>query len=58
MKATNLVLANKLFVSRYLTALPSAEKLRAFLEADRERIESLMPRPAAKRPAARKQRLL
>ena len=34
---------NKLFVSRYLTALPSAEKLRTFLEADRERIESLMP---------------
>ncbi len=40
----------KLFVSRYLTALPSAKKLRAFLEADRERIESLMPaaRGAAK----------
>lgn len=35
---------NKLFVSRYLTALPSADKLRAFLEADRERIESLMPK--------------
>ena len=33
----------KLFVSRYLTALPSVAKLRAFLEADRERIESLMP---------------
>lgn len=31
-----------LFVSRYLVALPSAEKLRAFLEADRDRIESLM----------------
>jgi len=29
----------KLFVSRYLVALPSAEKLRAFLEADRDRIE-------------------
>ncbi len=39
-------LDNKLFVSRYLTALPSAEKLRAFLEADRDRIESLMPKPA------------
>ena len=33
---------NKLFVSRYLTALPSAEKLRVFLEEDRERIESRM----------------
>jgi hypothetical protein len=45
----------KLFVSRYLTALPSAEKLRAFLEADRERIESLMPRPSsAKRLPKRK----
>ena len=33
----------KLFVSRYLTALPPVAKLRAFLEADRERIESLMP---------------
>lgn len=39
-------LDNKLFVSRYLTALPSAEKLRAFLEADRDRIESLIPTPA------------
>lgn len=39
-------LDNKLFVSRYLTALPSAEKLRAFLEADRDRIESLMPASA------------
>ncbi len=37
----------KLFVSRYLTALPSASKLRAFLEAGRERIESLIPRPTA-----------
>ena len=40
----------KLFVSRYLTALPPVAKLRAFLEADRERIESLMP---AARGAAR-----
>ena len=46
-------LANKLFVSRYLTALPSAEKLRAFVEADRERIEASMPRTrvATERPA-------
>ena len=44
----------KLFVSRYLVALPSAEKLRNFLEADRERIESLMPPPAIRKRAARK----
>jgi predicted nuclease of restriction endonuclease-like (RecB) superfamily len=43
-----------LFVSRYLVALPSAEKLRAFLEADRERIESLMAKPAASKRAPRK----
>lgn len=45
----------KLFVSRYLVALPSAEKLRAFLEADRDRIEAAMTRsqPAKKRPASR-----
>jgi predicted nuclease of restriction endonuclease-like (RecB) superfamily len=36
----------KLFVSRYLTALPSAKRLRVFLEADRERIESRMPQPS------------
>jgi len=34
---------SKLFVSRYLVALPSVEKLRSFLDADRERIESLIP---------------
>lgn len=41
-----------LFVSRYLVALPSAEKLRAFLEADRDEIESLLAKsaPAKKRP--------
>ncbi len=42
-------LANKLFVSRYLTALPSADKLRTFVEADRERIEALMPEATADR---------
>ncbi len=42
-------LGNKLFVSRYLTALPSAAKLRTFLEADRERIEGQMVRPPAVR---------
>ena len=39
----------KLFVSRYLVALPSVEKLRRFLEADRERIESQMPSPKARK---------
>lgn len=32
---------NKLFVSRYLTSLPSAEQLRAFVEADRARLEKI-----------------
>jgi len=31
----------KLFVSRYLTQLPSAEQLKAFLERDRDEIQSL-----------------
>jgi hypothetical protein len=44
----------KLFVSLYLVALPSVEKLRSFLEADRERIESLMPPPTARKRAPRK----
>lgn len=44
----------KLFVSRYLVALPSVEKLRRFLEADRERIESLLPKPAARKRAPSK----
>jgi predicted nuclease of restriction endonuclease-like (RecB) superfamily len=44
----------KLFVSRYLVALPSVEKLRRFLEADRERIESLMTPPSARKRAPRK----
>ena len=43
----------KLFVSRYLVALPSVEKLRSFLETDRERIESLMPQPVARKRAPR-----
>lgn len=43
----------KLFVSRYLVALPSVEKLRSFLEADRERIESLMPPPIVRKRAPR-----
>lgn len=32
---------NKLFVSRYLTSLPSAEQLRAFVEADRSHLEKI-----------------
>ena len=47
-------LANKLFVSRYLTALPSAEKLRDFIEADRERIEASMTRAALGATRAKK----
>ena len=39
---------------RYLVALPSVEKLRRFLEADRERIESQMPPPKAHKRAPRK----
>ena len=35
--------------SHYLVALPSVEKLRRFLEADRERIESQMTPKATKR---------
>ncbi len=45
----------KLFVSRYLTTLPSVEKLRTFLETDREHIESRLPRAAAKKLPKRKQ---
>ncbi|MSU48127.1 MAG: DUF1016 family protein [Opitutus sp.] len=48
-------LSNPLFVSRYLVTLPSAEKLRAFLAADRNRIESLMRRTSGvKKHAIRK----
>ena len=31
---------NRLFVSRYLTTLPSAEQLKAFLERDRAQLEA------------------
>jgi hypothetical protein len=31
----------KLFVSRYLTQLPSAAQLKAFLERDRDEIQAL-----------------
>ena len=33
-------MANRLFVSRYLKALPSAEQLKAFVEGDRARLEA------------------
>jgi hypothetical protein len=47
----------KLFVSRYLTKLPSVEKLRTFLETDRHQIEQLAPKAqAAKKPARSKPR--
>jgi hypothetical protein len=36
------------------SALPSVEKLRSFLEADRERFESIMSSPAARKPSPRK----
>jgi predicted nuclease of restriction endonuclease-like (RecB) superfamily len=44
----------KLFVSRYLVALPSSDKLRHFIETDRERIESLMEKSSARKRATRK----
>ena len=44
---------NKLFVSRYLTALPSAGQLQRFVEADRDRIEAATGR---RRKPARKQK--
>ena len=48
-------MANQLFVSRYLTALPSAEQLQRFVEADRARIEALTDRhPLQPAPKARK----
>jgi len=47
---------NRLFVSRYLVALPSEDRLRAFLQADRERIESLMDRSRASRVAKRRRK--
>lgn len=35
-------IGNKVFVSRYLVALPSAEQLRAFIERDRAAVEALI----------------
>ncbi len=47
-------MANKLFVSRYLTALPSAEQLQRFVETDRARVEAAMEQlaRAGAKPAA------
>ena len=47
-------LDNKLFVSRYLVALPSAEQLSAFLEADRARIESCIKPTVRKKAPSKK----
>jgi len=52
-------MANKLFVSRYLTALPSAEQLQRFVETDRARVEATMEqhaRAGAKPAAVKKKR--
>jgi predicted nuclease of restriction endonuclease-like (RecB) superfamily len=43
---------NHLFVSRYLTALPSVEQLERFIEADRARIEALTMHRRRGKPAA------
>jgi predicted nuclease of restriction endonuclease-like (RecB) superfamily len=47
---------NRLFVSRYLTALPSAKQLQRFVETDRARVEAAMEQPAraGAKPAAAK----
>ncbi|MEI7728893.1 MAG: PDDEXK nuclease domain-containing protein [Verrucomicrobiota bacterium] len=45
-------IANRLFVSRYLTALPSEEQLRVFLERDRDQVEALLP-PSVPKTTAR-----
>lgn len=51
-------LSNQLFVSRYLTALPSAEQLARFIEKDRAQIEALTDQTARshRRPARRPQK--
>jgi hypothetical protein len=47
---------NRLFVSRYLTVLPSAEQLQCFVETDRARVEAAMEQHArtGAKPAAAK----
>ncbi|MBI5799340.1 MAG: DUF1016 family protein [Verrucomicrobia bacterium] len=52
-------LDQKLFISRYLVALPSAKQLTRFLEQDRDRLEALWSRPvvhASKSPTRKKPR--
>ncbi len=52
-------ISNKLFVSRYLTALPSVEQLKRFVETDRARTEALIEQQKRLRPgkaASRKTR--
>jgi len=39
-------MSNKLFVSRYLTLLPSAEQLQHFVQADRAKVETAMEQHA------------
>jgi predicted nuclease of restriction endonuclease-like (RecB) superfamily len=41
-------LDNRLFVSKYLTALPSEEQIRVFLESDRSRTETILREEAAR----------
>lgn len=50
-------LDQKLFISRYLVALPSARQLTRFLEKDRDRLEALWFR-ARKKPAAKPRKRL
>jgi hypothetical protein len=45
---------NRLFVSRYLVSLPSADQLRRFLENDRARIEAVMEQSSKPRAAPRR----
>ncbi len=49
---------NRLFVSRYLTLLPSAEQLQRFVETDRARVEAAMGQLARSgaKPAAKSKR--
>ena len=49
-------MANKLFVSRYLTLLPSAEQLQRFVETDRARFEAAMAQHAGPARNLRRQK--
>ena len=37
---------NRIFVSRYLTLIPSAEQLQRFVETDRAQVDAMMERRA------------